>query len=144
VTDLPALENQDPHNILRLVFLPFVFMHRMEKYSGFSAATAYPKSLDFNRIEGDYGVKRGVADVRLFRVDSGSLLAFADGTVDFPQEKVDLHILTRMTESKGPLPEHLTDEKGRPSIGFYVQGNLNKPTPRIEYRKMAADAIETS
>src|SRR5260221_2160366 len=141
VDDIPALEDQDPHNILRVIFLPFVFMHRLNNLSVISAATAYPKSMDFTRIYGDYGVKRGVLDVRLFHVDSAELLASADGKVDFPREKVDLHILTRMTRSRGPLPEYLTDEKGRPSIGFFVEDDLNRPTLRIVYKKMESDAI---
>jgi hypothetical protein len=144
VDDIPALEDQDPHNILRVIFLPFVFMHRLNNLSVISAATAYPKSMDFTRIYGDYGLKRGIVNVRLFQVDSPELLASAEGQVDFPREKVSLHILTRLTHSRGPLPEYLTDEQGRPSIGFYVEDDLNKPTLKIEYRKMESDAIEKS
>jgi hypothetical protein len=70
------------------------------------------------------------------------LMASAEGKVDFPKEKVHLHILTRLTHSRGPLPEYLTDEQGRPSIGFYVEDDLNRPTLKIEYRKMSSDAIE--
>lgn len=142
VADIPALENQDPNNILRGIFLPFVFMHRMNNLSVVSASTAYPKSMDFSRIYGDYGLKRGVVNVRLFRVDSTELLASADGQVDFPKEKVDLHILERLTHARGALPEYMSDEQGRPSLSFFVLDDLNHPTYKVEPRKMSSDAIE--
>lgn len=142
VTDIPAL--QGTHKILRVVFIPFVYMHRLNNMSVISAATAYPKTLDFTRIYGEYGLKQGVVDVRLFHVDSPQLLAYGDGTVDFPREKINLHLLTRLTNSRGPLPEFLSDRKGRPSIGFFVEDDLNLPKLRVEYKKMEEDAIERS
>lgn len=142
VTDIETLENQDPHNILRVMFLPFSVLHEMERRAEFSAATAIPRSFDFSRIYGDYGVRQGVVDFRNFYIQSGIFLAHTEGKVDFPQEKVDLHILTRMNKSTGILPQALSDQCGRPAVSFFVQDNLNDPTPRKEYVQMACDAIE--
>ena len=103
VADVPTL--QDAHKILRVIFLPYVFMQKMNQMSVFSAATAYPKTLDFGLIEGEYAVSKGVAQTRYFHVDSAQLVAYADGTADFGREKVDMNILTRLTSYRGTLPE---------------------------------------
>ena len=140
VSDVPAV--QDSHKILRVIFLPFVFMHKMNKLSVFSTGTAYPKTLDFNRIEGEYGASKGVADIRSFHVDSAQLAAYADGAVDFGREKVDMNILTRLTSYDGTLPEWWVDEAGRPAIGFRVKGDLNKPELEPRFKKIGEGEIE--
>jgi hypothetical protein len=140
VNDVPAV--QDSHKFLKIVFLPFVYMHKMNNLSVFSASTAYPKTLDFTRIEGEYTVARGVADTRCFYVDSPQMVAYADGTADFAKERVDMTILTRLTNYRDPLPEWWVDELGRPAIGFRVKNDLNRPDLDPRLRKMEADEIE--
>lgn len=140
VNDIPAV--QDSHKFLNIVFLPFVFMNKMNNLSVFSASTAYPKTLDFKRIEGEYQLAKGAADTRCFYVDSPQMVAYADGTADFAKERVDMTILTRLTHYRDPLPEWWVDEKGRPAIGFRVKNNLNKPDLDPRLRKMEADEIE--
>lgn len=140
VSDVPAV--QDAHKTLRVIFLPFVFMHKMNNLSVFSTATAYPKTLDFNRIEGEYAVSRGVADTRYFHVDSGQLVAYAAGSADFGREKVDMNILTRLTGYRGVLPEWWVDETGRPAIGFRVKGDLNRPELEPRFRKIGEGELE--
>lgn len=142
VTDVSAL--QSAHKVLWAIFLPFVYMHKLNSLTQFSLATAVPNVLDFTRIYGEYGLDRGVVDMRLFHVDSPQLLAYSDGTIDFPKETADLHMLTRLTSSRGTLPEYLVDEKGRPSFGFFVEGNLNKPDLRLEFGKMGENALESA
>ena len=93
VADIPAV--QESHKILRVLFLPFIYMHKMNKFSILSTATAYPKMLDFDRIESEYAATKGVATIRYFHVDSKQLVAFSDGSVDFGREQVDMNILTR-------------------------------------------------
>lgn len=133
---------QDAHKILRVIFLPFVFMHKMNNLSVFSAATAYPKSLDFSLIEGEYAVSKGVAGTRYFHVDSAQLVAYADGTADFGRENVDMNILTRLTSYRGTLPEWWVDEAGRPAIGFRVKGDLSKPELEPRFKKIGEGEIE--
>lgn len=140
VSDVPAL--QGSHKILRVIFLPFVFMHKMNNLSVFSAATAYPKTLDFSRIEGEYAVSKGVALTRYFHVDSAQLVAYADGTADFAHEKVDMNILTRLTSYRGTLPEWWVDEAGRPAIGFRVKGDLSNPDLEPRFKKIGEGEIE--
>ena len=140
VSNIPELEKGS--KILRAIFLPFVYMQKLRNSTNLSVATLYPKTLDFTRIYGQYGLQDGVLDIGAFHVDSGQLVAFANGSVDFPKERVGLHILTRLTTSRDPLPEYLTDEKGRPSIGFFVKDDLNKPTLEVDMHKMGAHAIE--
>lgn len=140
VSDIPAV--QESHSFLRVVFLPFIFMHKMNNLSVFSAATAYPKTLDFQRIEGEYGATRGAATTRYFHVDSGQLAAYAEGVADFAKEQVDMTILTRLTSFRGTLPEWWVDESGRPAIGFRVKGDMNKPDLEPRLRKLESDAIE--
>ena len=141
VADIPAV--QDSHKLLRVIFLPFIYMHKMNKFSILSTATAYPKTLDFSRIESEYAVTKGVASIRYFHVDSGQLVAFADGTADLGREQVDMNILTRLPNYNGPtLPEWWTDEGGHTAIGFRVKGDLNKPDLEPRFKKIAGDEIE--
>ncbi|MBI5241999.1 MAG: AsmA family protein [Elusimicrobia bacterium] len=140
VGDIPAV--QASNKFLRIVFLPFIYMHKMNKLSVFSTATAYPKSLDFSRIEGEYGLKKGVATTRLFYVDSPQMVAFTDGIADFGKETVDMSILTRLASYQGQLPEWWVDELGRPAIAFRVKGDLNAPDLEPRMSKMGAHEIE--
>jgi hypothetical protein len=140
VADIPAV--QDSHKLLRVIFLPFIYMHKMNKFSIFSTATAYPKTLDFARIESEYALNKGVATTRYFHVDSSQLAAFADGVADFGKEEVDMNILTRLTKYDGVLPEWWVDEAGRPAIGFRVKGDLNKPELEPRFKKIPVDEIE--
>lgn len=142
VADIPAV--QDSHKILRIIFLPFIFMHKMNSLAVLSAATAYPKTLDFMAIEGEYAVSRGVAATRYFHVDSGQLIAYAEGDADFGREKVDMNILTRLTGYRGAgLPEWWTDEQGRVAIGFRVKGSLASPELEPRFTKIGSDEIES-
>src|SRR6185312_17390403 len=128
---------------LNVVFLPFIFMHKMNKISVFSTATAYPKSLDFRGIDGEYGASHGVATIRYFHVDSDQLVAYAEGTADFGRELVDMNVLTRLGSYYGTLPDWWVDEKGRPSIGFRVKGDMNNPgTPEPRFKKIGENEIE--
>jgi len=141
VADIPAV--QESHNLLRVIFLPFIYMHKMNKFSILSTATAYPKTLDFQRIESEYAVNKGVADIRYFHVDSAQLVAFANGQADLGREQVDMSILTRLPNYIGPtLPEWWTDEGGATAIGFRVKGDLNKPDLEPRFKKIGADEIE--
>lgn len=142
VSDIEAV--QDSHKFLRIIFLPYVYMHKMNKLSALSAATAYPKTLDFSRIEGEYGVAQGVVTTRFFSVDSPQLKAYADGTADFGRERVDMGILTRLTSYNYPLPEWWVDESGRPAIAFRVKGDLGNPDLEPRLNKMASDEIEVA
>ena len=140
VADIPAVQNS--HKLLRMIFLPFIYMHKMNKFSVFSTATAYPMTLDFARIESEYGLDKGVATTRYFHMDSPQLAAFAEGTADFAREQVDMTVLTRLTKYDGVLPEWWVDEAGRPSIGFRVKGDLNKPELEPRLKKIPVDEIE--
>ncbi len=140
VEDIEAV--QESHKFLNIVFLPYIYMHRMNSLSQLSAATAYPKTLDFTRIEGQYGIHQGVVTTRFSDVDSPQLIAFTDGTADFGQEKVDMNILTRLTSYRAPLPEWWVDEMGRPAIGFRVKGDLNNPDLEPRLHKIGAHEIE--
>ncbi len=140
VADIPAVQNSN--KFLRVIFLPFIYMHKMNKFSVFSTATAYPKTIDFARIESEYALNKGVAATRYFHVDSGQLAAFAEGTADFAREQVDMNVLTRLTHYDGVLPEWWVDEAGRPSIGFRVKGDLNKPELEPRLKKIPVDEIE--
>lgn len=140
VNDIPAV--RDSHKFLSIVFLPFIYMNKLNNLSVFSTATAYPKSLDFKRIEAEYHVQKGAADTRCFYVDSPQMVAFADGTADFAKERVDMSILTRLTRDRGDLPEFWVDELQRPAIAFRVKNDLNKPDLEPRMRKMENDEIE--
>ena len=141
VADIPAVQNS--HNILRVIFLPFVFMHKMNNLAVLSAATAYPKTLDYKSIEAEYAVSKGVASTRYFHVDSDQLIAYAEGEADFGREKVDMNILTRLTSYRGAtLPEWWVDELGRAAIGFRVKGSLASPELEPRFSKIGSDEIE--
>jgi uncharacterized protein YhdP len=140
VSDIQAV--QSASKILRILFLPYVYMYKMNRLSVLSAATAYPTSFDFNRIEGQYAISRGAVTTRFFHVDGPSLVAYADGTADFVNETVDMNVLTRLTSYRAALPDWWQDEAGRPAIGFRVKGNLNQPDLEPRLHKMASDEIE--
>ncbi len=140
VNDIQAVQSY--HKFLNIVFLPYVYMNKMNNLSVLSAATAYPKSLDFNRIEGQYNVDHGVVLTRFTHIDSPQLVAFADGRADFGRESVDMSILTRLTSYRAPLPQWWVDELGRPAIGFRVKGDLNQPDLEPRLSKIPANEIE--
>lgn len=140
VNDIP--QAQDANKFLRVVFLPFIFMHKMNNLSVFSGATAYPKSFDFRRIDGEYGAAKGLATIRYFHVDGPQLVAYTEGSADLGREKVDLDILTRLTSYRGTLPEWWVDEDGNPSIGFRVKGDINKPDLEPRFKKIGHGEIE--
>jgi hypothetical protein len=140
VADIPAV--QDSNKFLRVVFLPFVFMHKMNNLSVFSGNTAYPKSLDFAKIDGEYGASKGVATIRYFHVASPQLVAYTEGTADLGRETVDMNIMTRLTSYRGTLPEWWVDEAGRPAIGFRVKGDINKPELEPRFKKIVENEME--
>ncbi|MFI5344856.1 MAG: AsmA-like C-terminal region-containing protein [Elusimicrobiota bacterium] len=140
VGDIPAV--QDSNKFLRVVFLPFIFMHKMNNLSVFSGNTAYPKSLDFAKIDGEYGASKGVATIRYFHVDSPQLVAYTQGTADLARETVDMNIMTRLTSYRGTLPEWWVDEAGRPAIGFRVKGDINKPDLEPRFKKIGENEME--
>ena len=140
VKDIEAL--QKSHKLLKIIFLPYVYMHKMNSLSVLSAAEAYPKTLDFNEIQGEYGIRNGVITTRFSYVNGPELIAYAEGKADFAKEKIDMSVLTRLTHYGAPLPEWWVDELGRPSIGFRVTGDLNHPDVEPRLSKIKAGEIE--
>ncbi|MBI3552316.1 MAG: AsmA family protein [Elusimicrobia bacterium] len=140
VNDIQAV--QDSNKFLRIVFLPYIYMHKLGKLAYFSTHTAFPKTLDFTRIEGQYTITQGVVTTHFTHVDSPQTIAFADGTADFGRERVNMNILTRLTTYSGMLPEWWMDEKGRPAIGFRVTGDLGHPDLEPRLRKIGESEIE--
>jgi len=59
-----------------------------------------------------------LAGTAIVAVAAPELDAFADGTMDFGKETVDMNVLTRLPEYKGVLPEWWSDENGKAAIGF--------------------------
>ncbi len=135
---------QKSSKILKILFLPYIYMYRLNHLAIFNAATAYPRSFGFSRIGANYIVKRGRVDSRYFYVRSPEFSAFADGSADFADETVDLRVLTHLAHYRAPLPEYLVDEAGRPAISFHVRGNLNHPNIDLDLRKMGAHEVEAA
>ncbi len=140
VKDIESL--QKSHKLLKIIFLPYVYMHKMNSLSVLSAAKAYPKTLDFNEIQGEYGIRNGVITTRFSYVNGPELIAYAQGKADFAKEKIDMSVLTRLTHYSAPLPEWWVDELGRPAIGFRVTGDLNHPDVEPRLSKIKAGEIE--
>ncbi len=139
VKDIETL--QKSHKLLKIIFLPYVYMHKMNSFSVLSAAEAYPKTLDFNEIQGEYGIRNGVITTRFSYVNGPELVAYAEGKADFAKEKIDMSVLTRLTHYGAPLPEWWVDELGRPAIGFRVTGDLNHPDVEPRLSKIKAGEI---
>ncbi len=139
VKDIETL--QKSHKLLKIIFLPYVYMHKMNSFSVLSAAQAYPKTLDFNEIQGEYGIRNGVITTRFSYVNGPELVAYAEGKADFAKEKIDMSVLTRLTHYGAPLPEWWVDELGRPAIGFRVTGDLNHPDVEPRLSKIKAGEI---
>ncbi len=133
---------QESSKILKILFLPYIYMYRLNHLAIFNAATAYPRGFAFSRIGADYIVRRGRVDSRYFYVQSPEFTAFADGSADLANETVDLRVLTQLTHYRAPLPEYLVDEEGRPAISFRVRGNLNHPNIDLDLKKMGAHEVE--
>lgn len=130
------------HGLLNVLILPFSFMHEMQRKAVASLDTAVLRELDIAQARGEFLVRDGVTDVRYIHFDSPQFIAYADGTADWPQEKISLHVLMRGTRPRGRLPDRLVDTEGRPSIELYLKDDLNRPTPEMSLRKMRADDIE--
>jgi hypothetical protein len=139
--DIPAL--QDSSKVMKVALMPFVFMHRLNNLSVFSEATAMPKTLDFERIGGEYEFADGAVVTRYFTVDSPQMTAYADGQMDFGKETVDMTILTRLNKARaGTLPEFYMCQDGLICLKIGVKGNLNSPNP--DYGKMAPGELEAA
>jgi hypothetical protein len=117
-------------------------MYRMNSLSVFSGKTAYPKSFDFDKIDGEYGAANGHATIRYFHVGGPQFVAYTEGTADLGGEKVDLNILSRLTSYNGLLPEWWQDASGRTAIGFGVKGDINKPELAPRFKKIGENEIE--
>jgi|GEM_PF-1570774 len=133
---------QESNTFMRLVFLPFVYMYAMNSRAQLRGANAYPKSFDFDRIDGEYGAASGVATIRYFHVGGPQFVAFAQGWADGGKETVDMNILTRLTSYSGLLPDWWLDELGRAAIGFRVKGDINKPDVEPRFKKIGEKEIE--
>jgi hypothetical protein len=132
---------QDANTFMRLVFLPFVYMYQMNGKA--QLRSVYPKTFDFDRIDGEYGAANGVATIRYFHVGGPQFVAFAQGTADGGRETVDMNILTRLTSFSGLLPDFWLDELGRAAIGFSVKGDINKPDVEPRFKpKIGEKEIE--
>lgn len=137
-------EVRQSHGLLNVLILPFSFMHEMQRKAVASLDTAVLRELDIAQVRGEFLVRDGITDVRYIHFDSPQFIAYADGTADWPREKIDLHVLMRGTRPRGRLPDRLVDTEGRPSIELYLKNDLNRPTPEMSLRKMRADDIETA
>ncbi|MFH1725041.1 MAG: AsmA family protein [Elusimicrobiota bacterium] len=142
VMDVPKVRKAHP--VVNVLLLPFVEMHKIQRKSDLSLDTAVPKTLDFTRTYGEFGAERGIVDVRYLHFDSGQFVSFTDGRVDFPTEKLDLHVLLRIPEPRGNLSYYLVDTKGRPSIDITIEDDLNRPNVKFKTRKIQADDIENA
>ncbi|MBI5623863.1 MAG: AsmA family protein [Elusimicrobia bacterium] len=139
--DIPALQGSS--KVMKVALMPFVFMHRLNNLSVFSEATAMPKTMDFERIAGEYEFADGAVVTRYFTVDSPQMVAYSDGQLDFGRETVDMKILTRLTKSRaGTLPEFYMCQSGLVCLKIAVKGNLNSPNP--DYGKMAHGELEAA
>ena len=140
VNDIQAV--QESNKFLRIVFLPYIYMYKMAKTSQFTLQDTFPKELDFNRIEGQYTITNGLVTTHFTMVDSPATIALADGTADFGREKVNMNVLTRLAKTPKALPEFWVDEKGRPSIGVTVTGDLGHPDWEMRMKKIKENEIE--
>lgn len=133
---------REAHRVLNVLLLPFTYMHEMNAKAVMSLDTATPKTLDFNRVFGDFTARDGLVDVHLLNVDGPQFVGYADGDVDFSKERIAAKVLMRLTKSRGQLPDRLVDTTGRPAIELQLSDDLNKPSANITLRKMGSSDIE--
>ena len=87
-----TFQRRRTNTFLRVVFLPFVFMHKMNNLSVFSGADSLSKVVrlrqDRRRVRAAWS-----ATIRYFHVGGPQFVAYTEGTVQ-GGEKVDMNILT--------------------------------------------------
>ncbi|MBI4679527.1 MAG: AsmA family protein [Elusimicrobia bacterium] len=133
LSDIPALQNAS--KVMKASLMPFVFMHRLNNLSVFSIATAIPKTMDFDRIAGEYEFAKGEVKTRYYAVDSPQMVAYSDGKMDFAKETVDMNILTKLTRARaGTLPELYIGPDGLVGLKILVDGDLNDP--KVSYERL--------
>lgn len=136
VHDLPALMK---HKFLYFVFLPFHTVDELNKKAFFRPAT--PGDLAYQRIHANYRFHNGSMLIHHFFVHGNEITATAQGEVDWTQERLLLHVITRSNQ-QGNCPEHLSDEKGRCTLPFFIEGPMLHPTIRLDLEKVKAGEIE--
>jgi hypothetical protein len=137
VIDLPAL---DKIIFLRYVFLPFMTVHKLNEM-GFMKQQNQ-KELPFERIHGNYRFSNGAMLIDHFFVQGPEITATAEGEVDWAQERLLLHVVTRINKTGMGAPESLSDEKGRPTLAFFVEGPMLSPDVKLDLKKVKAQEIE--
>jgi hypothetical protein len=137
VIDLTTLEK---NTFLRYVFLPFMTVHKLYDMGYF-----HPESqndLPFERIHGNYRFTKGSMLIDHFFVQGPEITATAEGEIDWAEERLLLHVVTRINRYSTGAPESLSDEKGRPTLAFFVEGPMLNPEIRLDLTKVAAGEIE--
>ncbi|MBI4051606.1 MAG: AsmA family protein [Elusimicrobia bacterium] len=140
VRDIPHLMGQE--KILRGIFLPFMAVEKLNRMGVLKISNEL--DLPYDKIHGEYVFHSGTMLVRNFFVDSPDVSAVSSGEVDWVSEKLQLHVLTRVNKASklGSYPETLTDVKGRPTIGFFVDGPMAQPVIKPDFRKVEEGAVE--
>lgn len=140
VNNVPEVRKS--HALVNVFLLPFSFMQEMEAKARGSFATAELQTLDINRTSGNFSVENGVVGVRYVHFDGPQFVAYLDGRMSFPTERVDMHVLLRATTARGQLPFRLQDSKGRPALDLMILKDLNKPEAALTHRKMKDNEVE--
>ncbi|MBI4056980.1 MAG: AsmA family protein [Elusimicrobia bacterium] len=140
VRNIPRLSQQE--KILRVIFLPFTVLGKLNGMGVLKVSEEF--DLPYDKIHGEYAFHFGVMEVRPFFVDSPDVSAVSQGKVDWVSENLDLRVLARVnkTSKLGSYPETLTDEKGRPTIGFSIDGPMTQPAVKPHLKKVESGIIE--
>ncbi len=126
----------------RIIFLPFTTMQRINQMGILSNSQI--ENFDYFKIHGDYVFRSGAMTINNFWEDADDMVATTDGNVDWPQETLYLHVITRVNHAKqGAAPESLSDQKGRPTLSFYVDGPMLSPDVRLDMTKVPARHFES-
>ena len=135
-------EVRSANKLLNVLLLPYTYMHEMSHKAAINLDHATPDTYDFNRNDGDFAVEDGIVGVRRLSTEGPDFLAYADGKLDFVNEKIDARVLMRLTRKGAALPERLVDSAGRLSMELLLTDNLNKPKVELTLRKMGGADIE--
>lgn len=112
--------------LVRILMFPLMIIQKLGKL-----IVGFPdlNNVAFSQLTGDYVFSRGLMTIRDSRMESDAGNVTAGGTIDLPQEKLDMSVTADVRKMPAP-------------IDVAVGGTFDHPQPHVKLAKMAKQLLE--
>jgi hypothetical protein len=130
----------------RMALLPLVTLQKLEK-KGVLKAIKVPslQKIPFEGIRGDYAAANGTVNVKLFELIGKDLGLDSKGTIGLAgAQPLDLRVVMKLGAGSlgGDLGALTKDASGRPTLPFFVRGNLADPKITMDLQDIGRKAVQ--